>query len=262
MQDILDLDRYPLHKPGSKQWMELVSRCHTDLSNTGMYSLDGFMRPSVAVKAASAIDSMFASDGFIHEREHNIYFRDDVQGLSRNHPALTRFRTSNCTLCGDQVHDSPMDRLYRWPELPTFLAATLHKKALHPMNDALAGLNVMSYQAGQNLNWHFDRSEFTTTLLLQAPESGGDFLYHTDLRSDDNPNYEGVAKLISGEDPEVRRLVLKPGTLNVFKGKNTPHKVSKVVGKRSRVVAVFSFYESTGVRFSDEERLGFYGRIN
>ena len=225
-----------------------------------MYNLDGLMKRSIAGKAALILAPVFASDGFNHEREHNIYFIDDVPGLSKDHPALKRFHTSNCTLCGDQVRDSPMDRLYRWPEFSTFLAATLDKKTLYPMDDVMAGLNVMSYQAGQHLNWHFDRSGFTTTLLLQAPESGGDFLYHTDLRSDDNPNYEGVAKLISGEDPEVRRLVLEPGTLNVFKGKNTPHKVSKINGKRTRVIAVFSFYESSGVRFSDEERLGFYGR--
>ncbi len=262
MQDILDLERYPLHQTGSPQWMTLVDRCRTDLSNTGMYNLDGLMRLNIVEQAASTLAPLFASVGFNHEREHNIYFLDDVPGLSEDHSALTRFRTSNCTLCGDQVQDSPMERLYRWPEFSTFLAATLYKSALHPMDDVMAGLNVMSYQAGQHLNWHFDRSEFTTTLLLQAPESGGDFLYHTNLRSQDNPNYEGVARLIRGEDPDVCRLVLEPGTLNVFKGKNTPHKVSKINGNRTRVIAVFSYYESAGAQFSDEERLGFYGRTN
>lgn len=262
MQDILDLERYPLNKTGSQQWKTLVDRCRSDLSTTGMYNLDGLMRPSIAQQAALTLAPMFASEGFDHEREHNIYFLDEVPGLPEDHPALTRFRTSNCTLCGDQVYGSPMDRLYRWPEFSTFLAATLQKETLHPMGDVMAGLNVMSYKKGQHLNWHFDRSEFTTTLLLQAPERGGDFLYHTDLRSEDNPNYEGVARLIRGEDPNVRRLVLEPGTLNVFRGKNTPHKVSKINGNRTRVISVFSFYEAAGVRFNDEERLGFYGRVN
>ncbi|KAG1702812.1 50S ribosomal protein L21 [Nymphon striatum] len=38
----------------------------------------------------------------------------------------------------------------------------------------------MAYKEGETLNWHFDRSEFTTTLLLQAPQSVagevGDFI--------------------------------------------------------------------------------------
>ena len=104
------------------------------------------------------------------------------------------------------------------------------------------------------------RSEFTTTLLLQAPDAGGEFIYRTDLRSNEDPNYEGVAKMLAGADPEVRSLTLSPGTLNVFKGKNTPHRVGDVQGGRARVISVFSFYERPGVAFSEDERIGFYGR--
>ena len=62
--------------------------------------------------------------------------------------------------------------IYEWPPLAAFLAAVMGKPALHVMADPLARLNVMAYRAGEALNWHFDRSEFTTTLLLQAPEAG------------------------------------------------------------------------------------------
>ena len=48
--------------------------------------------------------------------------------------------------------------------------------------------------------------------------------------------------------------------LNVFRGKNTLHRVSPVKGSRDRIIAVFSYYETKGVQFSDEENLGFYGR--
>ena len=136
----------------------------------------------------------------------------------------------------------------------------MDRPVLYPMADKLAGLNVMSYQEGQLLNWHFDRSEFTTTMLLQAPLQGGEFLYRTDLRSDDDPNYDGVARLLRGQDPDMRSLTLRPGTLNVFRGKNTPHKVSPVAGSKARIIAVFSFFDRSGVEFSDQERIGFYGR--
>ncbi len=137
----------------------------------------------------------------------------------------------------------------------------MEKPALYPKEDPLARFNAMGYQAGNGLNWHFDRSEFTTTLLLQAPERGGVFEYRTDLRSDDDPNHDGVARLLRGEDPEVRVLRLWAGTLNVFQGKNTAHRVTKVQGATRRIIAVFSYYERPGVSFSDEERLGFYGRV-
>jgi hypothetical protein len=128
------------------------------------------------------------------------------------------------------------------------------------MDDPLARVNVMGYRAGEALNWHFDRSQFTTTLLIQAPESGGEFQYRSALRSDSDPNYGGVARVLRCEDGAIRTLPLKPGTLTVFKGKNTLHRVSPPAGARDRIVAVFSYYERPGVVFSLEERVGFYGR--
>jgi hypothetical protein len=118
----------------------------------------------------------------------------------------------------------------------------------------------MTYREGERLNWHFDRSEFTTTILLQAPLAGGEFLYHTDLRSETDPNYDGVARLLRGEDPDMQRQTLTPGTLNVFKGRNTPHCVTPVQGAVDRVITVFSYYPRPGVIFTPEEQLGFYGR--
>ena len=74
------------------------------------------------------------------------------------------------------------------------------------------------------------------------------------------PNYEGVARLLAGHDERVQTLPLAPGTLNVFKGKNTAHRVTPVEGHRARIIAVFSYYETPDVTFGDRERLGFYGR--
>ncbi len=260
MYDFLDLERYPLDKPGSTSWTNLVARCREELQQGGMFSLDGLMDRATAESSGAALAPKFATESFHHAREHNIYFVKSIPGLPEDHPALMRFNTSNDTLCADQLLQTPMDLLYRWAPFAGFLAATMDKPALHIMADPLAALNVMSYREGQLLNWHFDRSEFTTTLLLQAPEKGGEFLYRTDLRSADDPNYEGVARLLRGEDPQMQSLTLTPGTLNVFRGKNTPHKVAPVLGARTRVIAVFSFYEQPGVTFSEEERVGFYGR--
>jgi hypothetical protein len=65
---------------------------------------------------------------------------------------------------------------------------------------------------------------------------------------------------LCGQDPEVKTLKVKPGTLNVFRGKNTAHKVSTVHGKRERIIAVFTYYERPGMMFSKEDQIGFYGR--
>ena len=68
------------------------------------------------------------------------------------------------------------------------------------------------------------------------------------------------ARLLRGEDPQMQRQTLTPGTLNVFRGRNTPHCVTPVEGPVDRVIAVFSYFPRPGVVFTPEERLGFYGR--
>ncbi len=260
MQNILNLDRYPLNKPGSPGWVALVDRCRSDLARDGMFNIEGLMRPEAVSQSVGEVTPVLDASAYTHKRSHNIYFKKEIPGLAADHPALKLFETSNQTICADQIPDSLLIRLYEWPNLAAFLAATMDKPALYIMDDLIACANVMRYTKGEALNWHFDRSEFTTTLLLQAPREGGAFEYCTGLRSDDDPNYDGVAEMLRGEGSEVQSIVAEAGTLNVFRGKNTAHRVTPVMGPVDRIIAVFSYYETPGVQFSDEERIGFYGR--
>jgi hypothetical protein len=66
--------------------------------------------------------------------------------------------------------------------------------------------------------------------------------------------------VLRGKNPEIRTMAVSTGTLNSCRGKSTPQKVNPVKGARTRVIAVFSVFDKPGVRFSDEERIGFYGR--
>ena len=259
MQHLLDLDRYPLDRPESPAYAALVARAQADLKADGMFNLPGFMRPKALAQAVDALIPRFDADSFTHARKHNIYFRKSIPELPADHPALIEVETINRTLCGDQIGGA-LAALYDWPAFAAFLAVTMGKPALYTMDDPLARVNAMNYAEGQGLNWHFDRSEFTTTLLLQAPKAGGAFEYRTDLRSDGDPNYDGVARLLRGQDPKLQSISLTPGTLNVFRGKNTAHRVTPVQGEQPRIIAVFSFFDRPGVRFTAEEQKGFYGR--
>ncbi len=259
---ILDVERYPLHRLDDAEGRGLVESCRRELHRNGMFNLDGFVRELAIARAAAEPAPVFENDAFSHSREHNIYFRDDVDGLEADHPALRRMTTSQRTICADQMDESVILRIYEWPPLAEFLAQAMEMPCLYTMADPLARVNAMCYRDGQQLGWHFDRSEFTITLLLQAPESGGEFVYRKDLRTRDDPNHDGVARLLDGADESERSLGLEAGPLDVFRGLNTPHCVAPVAGDRPRMVAVFSFYDRPDVSFSPEERLGFYGRAN
>ncbi|MGB7241160.1 MAG: 2OG-Fe(II) oxygenase [Sulfitobacter sp.] len=261
MEQYLDLETFPLDQPESGRYAGLIARCRGELANGGLFNLDGFLRPEYAQAEADALRPAMNTVSFNHQRRHNIYFLKSVPDLAPDHPALALRETSNDTLCADQLGGSIIERIYNWTPLVTFLSAVMEKPALFPMDDSLAKFNVMRYRTEQGLNWHFDRSEFTVTLLLQAPENGGVFEYRTDLRTADDPNYQGVAALLQGRDPQMQRMNVMPGTLNVFRGVNTPHRVTPVKGQDERMIAVLTYFEKPGAKFTEQEQLGFYGRI-
>ncbi|WP_299375911.1 2OG-Fe(II) oxygenase [uncultured Tateyamaria sp.] len=261
MEHIVDLDRYPLHRPDTDAWRDLVATAKAGLARDGLFNFEGFMRPQALATTLAHVHPRMEVESFHHCRWHNIYFRDHVDGLSADDPALTKVETANHTLCHDQMRGTPLDEIYQWPAFATFLAAVMDKPRLHVMDDPLAGLNVLEYRAGEALNWHFDRSIFTTTLLLQEPSEGGVFEYAQNLRSEDDPNHAGIADLLGGRITPTR-LPQTAGTLNVFLGVNTAHRVSTVQGAQSRIVAVLSHYDTPGRSFSDSERMGFFGRVS
>lgn len=262
MQSLIDLDRFPIDQPGSLEYRALVERCKDDLKSSGNFSLDGFLKAEACTEAVDEITPAMSNDSFTHKRMHNIYFLDEVPGLDPDHPALKKVETTNHTICGDQMEGQIVMQVYEYEPLRNFIADTMDKSELFLMDDPLANANVLGYFPGEALNWHFDRSEFTVTLLLQSPEAGGEFEYRHGLRTDSDPNYDGVARLLQGRDPDKRVLNLEPGTLNVFRGKNTAHRLTPVQGSRQRLIAVLSYYEYPGKRFSEEELIGFYGRAN
>ena len=260
MDDLIDLERYPLDARGSDAHAALVADCRAALARDNMFTLQGFLRPAATTALAGELAPRFAAEAFRHARRHNIFFRKSVPGLAADHPVLAEMETVNHTLCADQLAGTALRRLYDWPAFAAFLADALGTGPLYPMADPLAAVNAMAYHDGEALNWHFDRSEFTTTLLLQAPDAGGEFEYRPGLRDGDTTDFDGVAALVAGRDDGVRRRPLAAGALNVFRGRDTAHRVSPVVGDRARIIAVFSYFDRPGVTFTPAERAGFYGR--
>ena len=97
------------------------------------------------------------------------------------------------------------------------------------------------------------------TLAIQNGEGGGDFEYAPMLRSPTDENYEGVARVLAGNSPLVRKLVLQPGDLQIFRGRYSLHRVAPVEGPRKRYVGIFSFVEKEGMCGGVERTKQLYG---
>ena len=257
--DFIDTATYPLDQPDSPAYHAFVAQCRADLVDNGLFNLPGFLRPPALRETLEQVKPVTATAAFVPRRAHNIYFKKTILDLAPDHPALQLRQAANHTICADQIEGSAITQLYDWPAFASFLANVMQKPVLYPMDDPIASANVMTYYDGEGLNWHFDRSEFTTKLLLQAPSAGVEFEYLHDLRSEDDPNYDGVAALLDGEQ-DTTLCPEDVGTLNVFRGVNTAHRVTPVEGKIPRINAVLTYFDVPGRKFSAEEHLGFYGR--
>ncbi len=225
----------------------------------GSINLPSFIRARALRDCVSELQPRFR-DAYRHDQQHDIYFSSARLRPPPPPDVQTRLTSTNYTLTCDQLRGTVIRSIYEWQPLCDFLARVFDTEQLYRMSDPLARLNVMGYAAGDCLSWHFDRAKYTVTLLLQEAAQGGVFRYRRNLRSERDPNYTGVARLLAGDDPAVETLPLRAGTLNVFAGRYAAHCITPVAGPAMRIVAVLSFVDQADYCFDAADRRQFYGR--
>ena len=158
-------------------------------------------------------------------------------------------------------HESPIRRLYEWPELTRFVAAILGLDEIFPYGDPLGALNLAVMTDGDQLQWHFDQTDFVVSLAIQDADVGGDFEVSPRIRTADLENYDDVARVLAGETESVVTLPMTPGTLLVFAGRYSLHRVSPIEGPTPRLVGLFGYDTKPGTMSSDLLKEVRYGRI-
>lgn len=258
--DLVDLARYPIDRLNSAPGRALLAESRRAFGGDGALVLPCFVRP----EAIAAIrDEALALAPLAHhgEKRHNVYLIDDDPSLPQEHARNRDQRTQISTVADDLIpRASRLRALYDWPPLRAFLAAVLDQPALYPYADPLASLNITIGRPGEQLGWHFDNADFATTLMLQGAESGGRYEYCPNVRSPADQGYEAVSQILDGNYGDVRRLPIEPGTLVLFRGRHSLHRVTPIGGARPRLMAVLSYDTVPGVMLSERTRITFYGR--
>ncbi len=67
--------------------------------------------------------------------------------------------------------------------------------------------------------------------------------------------------VLDGHYPKVVRPGLKAGTLSMFNGHGSLHRVAPVTGTRERIIALFNYMAEPGYIFSEEIQRKFFGRL-
>jgi hypothetical protein len=157
--------------------------------------------------------------------------------------------------------DSLIRRLYEWDELTRFVGAIMELDDIYPYADPLGALNLAVMGDGDQLQWHFDQTDFVVSLALQDADDGGDFDVSPFIRDVDDENYDGVKRVLDGEAATVVTLPMTPGTLLVFAGRNSIHRVSPISGSTPRLVGLFGYDTKAGTMSSDLLKAVRYGRV-
>lgn len=257
LNDIVDLDRFALSDAA------FVAQCRVTLDRDGVLVLPEFLRAG-ALAAVHAEAAAKQDRAYFCAQNHSVYLTPHNAEFSDDHPANRQVVSTKGCICDDEVaQDSPLRGLYDAPAFRAFVAGTTGQAELHPYADTLSSINVHYAGRGQELGWHFDNSSFAITLLIQKPDAGSRFEFFKDLRDAKagRMNYEGVADLLEGRvRPDV--LTMDPGTLVLFRGRNSIHRVSPNESDKMRMLAVLAYNAEAGLALSENVRMTFYGRLS
>ncbi len=261
-QDVINLQEYPINELGSPTRASLVARLRNDLDANQYCSLPGFIRPAALERAADDARAL-RPRAFDNNARRNCYLhREADASLPSDHPRNIMNDTSTRMIAYDLLpDDSPLKVLYHWNATREFIAEVVGQDELYDNADPFQPVNILCADPGDQSAWHFDSSNaFTMTLMLQAPTAGGEFELVPNTRNDTDENYDYVQKVLTGKCPDdAVGVAREPGSLCLFRGCNSLHRVTPVQGDRMRAMAVFVYELEAGVIGDPRVNANIYG---
>jgi hypothetical protein len=259
---VVDTDRYPLSEPDGPAWREIVTRTRMQLAELGCCVLPDFVRPELreTLERECARIAPLAHTRIERVNAYNIALDTP---LPDGHPGRTIMERGNAFVARDHIPATAIiQQLYTSPVFQRFVADCFALPELHELADPLSGLTLNVVAPGRAHPWHFDTNEFTVSMLTRPAEEGGVFEYCPNIRSAETENFADVAAVLAGRGEHlVRRLELRPGDLQLFRGRFSLHRVNTVRGARARHTAIFAYSERPGVIGSAERTRQLFGRI-
>ena len=257
VNQLIDLDRYPIDQLESGVGRDLIDICHNTLATQAIALLPGFIRPNaiseIAEEAQGLIDQACRYDQpraafYEHPNHHHRVHSGDGWSTLRSKRHPNRY----CQILNYQIpNNSNLRAIYLWPKLTEFVRRVLDVSRLYPSVCPHLALTMKVAFEGDLDGWHYDPNDGVITLMLQPSESGGEFEYAPYIRNEQEENYTGVKRLFHSPNTEAQRIKLEAGTFTLFNGRFSMHRVRPVgPTKQPRIVAIFSYDERPDMVFS------------
>jgi hypothetical protein len=218
---------------------------------------------------------------FYSTESHTVYQADPIPALgpahARNLIQSSSKRIADLATCGGPT-DSLLGRLYARPSLRELVRVCAGLPRLHLSACPFNAAYYNAYAPGDGLGWHFDRSAFGVCVVLQSPGAGGRFEFHHNTRdaaagteagagagasdAKSEAEFRRVEAIVSWAD---RRGVVAvegtgPGSLVVFAGRESLHRVSPVTAAPPRINAILTYEALPGQRPGPYSLARFFGR--
>jgi hypothetical protein len=257
---LVDLDRYPVLDPDAAGFRRVADEGRAQLAARGAAELPGFVTPdgvaALVSDAASLAPRAHRSGG-----QGTAYLEIPDFSLPDDHPRLTWGEYAVGAVAYDIIpRTSPLRRLYEWSPMTGLIAAILDRGPLYPYADPFGALNLAVMGQGDQLQWHFDQTDFVVSLAIQSAADGGAFEVAPRIRRPGDERYDDVAAVLAGDHSTVVTLPMTPGTLLVFEGRYSLHRVSPISGPSLRHVGLLAYDTKPGTVSSELLRTDRYGR--
>ena len=263
IENLLNLERYPLHHRNNAGRLALVDQCKADLVNQLYCVIPEFVLPEALEIMSGEAGHLQSSISNHNNSLRNCYLHQQTDSsLSEDHPRNLQDRSSVRMIAYDQVPGiSPLKRFYHSDLVRELVAEIVDEGDLFDNEDPYQPANYVCYRDGDESSWHFDAdNSFTMTLMIQPADSGGNFQMSPNTRSLSDQNYRHVSDVLCGRrDDTIVSVGREPGALCIFKGCNSLHRVTPVHGDRLRIMGVFVYEFSAGVLGDPEVNSTIYG---
>jgi hypothetical protein len=258
---LVDLERYPILDLQAPAGRALARRCRAELDATGACELEGFLRPEATARMVGESEPL-APHAHRNAGRATPYLEIPDPAWPEDHPRRSFGEYAVDVVPYDLVPVAhALRRLYEWDPLVEFVAAAIAAPRLHRYADPLGALNLAVMSDGDRLQWHYDQTDFVVSLALRGAEAGGDFEYVPHIRSREDERYPAVQRLLRGDEADVRRVPMRPGTLLLFEGRHSIHRVSPIRGGTTRLVALLAYDTKPGTCASEVLQRARYGRV-
>ncbi len=240
-----------------------TAKIKQELNQNGIVVLEDFMTPE-AIETIRLEGLENETKVYAKTEKHTVFLSPTDDNFPPDHPRNKLITSSKGCLTDDQISpNSPLRELYNSTDFKNFMCEVLDEDQLHPYADPLSSINLHFAKHGQELGWHFDNSSFAITLMIQPPEKGSEFEFVRDVRNADagEMNFDAVGKILEG-NVRTESLTMDAGTLVLFRGRNSMHRVKPNLGTRTRMLAVLAYNSEPGISLSEEARKTFYGRVS